>query len=285
MRLCRFDGNRLGVVEGDSLRDVTAVTEALPSLRWPLPPGDLLIANLPALLPRIAAMAAGAPVLPLAGVRIESPVANPNKIIAAPVNYQKHIDESRADAGINFGSDVKAIDHYGVFLKANSSLNGPSVEVPVTRPERRTDHEIELAVIVGAGGYRIPEASALDHVAGYAIGLDMTIRGTEDRSYRKSLDGFTVLGPWLVTPDEVPDPDNLDFRIRVGGQTRQDSNTRYLIFGVRKLIAYASAAYTLYPGDIILTGTPEGVGPVMPGDSMQCWIERIGEMTVGVRAG
>jgi len=285
MKLCRFDGNRLGVVEGEVLRDVTAVTDALPALRWPLPPGDLLIAQLPALLPRIAELAATAPAVPLAGVRLDSPVANPNKIIAAPVNYHKHIEESRADPGIHFGSDVKAIDHYGLFLKANSSLVGPSAGVPITRPDRRTDHEIELAVIIGQGGYRIPEERALAHVAGYAIGLDMTIRGTEDRSYRKSFDGFTVLGPWLVTPEEVPDPDNLDFRLEVGGEVRQQSNTRHLIFGVRKLIAFASAAYTLFPGDILLTGTPEGVGPVKPGDVMRCWIERIGEMTVAVRAG
>lgn len=285
MKLCRFDGNRLGVVQGEVLRDVTAVTDALPALRWPLPPGDLLIAQLPALLPRIAELAATAPAVPLAGVRLDSPVANPNKIIAAPVNYHKHIEESRADPGIHFGSDVKAIDHYGLFLKANSSLVGPSAGVPITRPDRRTDHEIELAVIIGQGGYRIPEERALAHVAGYAIGLDMTIRGTEDRSYRKSFDGFTVLGPWLVTPEEVPDPDDLDFRLEVGGEVRQQSNTRHLIFGVRKLIAFASAAYTLFPGDILLTGTPEGVGPVKPGDVMRCWIERIGEMTVAVRAG
>jgi 2-keto-4-pentenoate hydratase/2-oxohepta-3-ene-1,7-dioic acid hydratase in catechol pathway len=285
MKLCRYNGNRLGVVEGEVLRDVTAVTESLPALRWPLPPGDLLIAQLPALLPRIADLATTAPVVPLAGVRLDSPVANPNKIIAAPVNYHKHIEESRADPGIHFGSDVKAIDHYGLFLKANSSLVGPSAGVPITRPDRRTDHEIELAVIIGQGGYRIPEDRALEHVAGYAIGLDMTIRGTEDRSYRKSLDGFTVLGPWLVTPEEVPDPDNLDVRLEVGGEVRQQSNTRHLIFGVRKLIAFASAAYTLFPGDILFTGTPEGVGPVKPGDVMRCWIERIGEMTVAVRAG
>lgn len=285
MKLCRFDGNRLGVVQGEVLRDVTAVTDALPALRWPLPPGDLLIAQLPVLLPRIAELAATAPAVPLAGVRLDSPVANPNKIIAAPVNYHKHIEESRADPGIHFGSDVKAIDHYGLFLKANSSLVGPSAGVPITRPDRRTDHEIELAVIIGQGGYRIPEERALAHVAGYAIGLDMTIRGTEDRSYRKSFDGFTVLGPWLVTPEEVPDPDDLDFRLEVGGEVRQQSNTRHLIFGVRKLIAFASAAYTLFPGDILLTGTPEGVGPVKPGDVMRCWIERIGEMTVAVRAG
>lgn len=285
MRICRFDGSRVGVVEGDVVRDVTHVLEALPAVRWPFPPGDQFLAALSALRPRIEEAARTAPALPLAGVRLESPVANPGKIVAAPVNYMKHVEESRADPGINYGSDVKTIDHYGLFLKATSSLRGPEAGVPIARPDRRIDHEIELALVIGTGGYRIPEDRALDHVAGYCIGLDMTVRGPEDRSYRKSLDGFTVLGPWLVTPDEVPDPDALGFRLRVGDETRQESNTRYLIFGVRRLIAYASEAYTLYPGDVILTGTPEGVGPVRPGDSMHCRIDRIGEMTVRVHAG
>lgn len=280
MKICRFDGNRLGVVEGDQVRDVTHVLDALPAVRWPFPPGDQFFAAFSALRPRIEDAVRTAPTLPLAGVRLESPVANPNKIIAAPVNYMKHLDESRADPGIHHGNDVKTIDTYGLFLKANSSLQGPAAGVPISRPERRIDHEIELALVIGTGGYAIPRERALDHVAGYAIGLDMTVRGPEDRSYRKSLDGFTVLGPWLVTADEIPDPDTLDFRLKVNDEVRQDTNTRYLIFDVRKLIVYASAAYTLYPGDVILTGTPEGVGPVGPGDVMHCWIDRIGEMSV-----
>jgi 2,4-diketo-3-deoxy-L-fuconate hydrolase len=225
---------------------------------------------------------ATAPRRRLADVKLESPVANPSKIIAAPVNYMKHVEEARADAGINFGTDIKTIDHYGLFLKSNTSLIGPGSAVRLPALERRMDHEIELALVIGKEGYRIPEHEALEHVAGYAVALDMVIRGTEDRSWRKSYDTFSVLGPWLTTPEEVKDPNNLDFWIKVNGETRQASNTKYLIFGLARLISYASQAYRLYPGDIIMTGTPEGVGPVAPGDIMQCWIDQVGEMKVAV---
>ena len=149
--------------------------------------------------------------------------------------------------------------------------------------DRRIDHEIELALVIGKQGFRISEDQALSHVAGYMIGLDMTIRGTEDRSFRKSLDTFAVFGPYVVTADEIGDPGHLNFELKVNQQTRQKANTAQLIWNVQKLIAYASQAYTLYPGDIIMTGTPEGVAPVMPGDTMHAWFEGIGEMTVAVR--
>jgi 2,4-didehydro-3-deoxy-L-rhamnonate hydrolase len=282
MRLCRFDENRLGLVLGHEVADVSAALELLPSVRWPLPYGDLLIANLDKVRRRVETLADSAPRKRLDQVKLESPVANPSKIIAAPVNYMKHVEEARADAGINFGADIKTIDHYGLFLKSNTSLIGPGDPVRLPAIERRMDHEIELAAIIGREGYRIPEARALDHVAGYAVSLDMVVRGTEDRSWRKSYDTFSVLGPWLTTADEVKNPNNLDFRIKVNGETRQESNTKYLIFGLAKLISYASQAYRLYPGDIIMTGTPEGVGPVSPGDVMDCWIDQVGDMQVAV---
>jgi len=143
---------------------------------------------------------------------------------------------------------------------------------------------VELAVVIGREGSRIPRASALAHVAGYSIGLDITIRGSEDRSFRKSPDGFSVLGPWLVTSDEIPEPGSLDLEISVNGAQRQKSNTRYLILGVPELIELASSFYTLYPGDVIYTGTPEGVSPIEPGDEIVATIERIGTMRVAVRA-
>lgn len=282
MRLCRFDENRLGLVTGNELADVSAALDLLPPARWPLPHGDLLIANLGNVRQRVEELAASAPRRRIDQVKLESPVANPSKIIAAPVNYMKHIEEARADAGINFGTDIKTIDHYGLFLKSNTSLIGPGDPVRLPALERRMDHEIELALVIGKEGYRIPEARALDYVAGYAVSLDMVIRGTEDRSWRKSYDTFSVLGPWLTTADEVKNPGNLDFRIKVNGEIRQESNTKYLIFGLAKLISYASQAYRLYPGDIIMTGTPEGVGPVAPGDIMDCWIDQVGEMKVAV---
>jgi 2,4-didehydro-3-deoxy-L-rhamnonate hydrolase len=282
MRICRFAENRLGLVEDDTVFDVTAALDVLPDCRWPLPQGDLLVAQLPRVLERVRSVQLGATKLPLADVALLSPVANPSKIIAAPVNYMKHLEEARADAGINFGADIKTIDHYGLFLKSSTSLIGAGQPVRLPDLDRRMDHEVELAVVIGREGIRISQASAMDYVAGYSIALDMSIRGSEDRSWRKSFDTFSVLGPWLVTKDEIPDPGNLDLSISVNGNLRQSSNTRALIFNIPKLISFASIAYRLYPGDIIMTGTPEGVGPVGPGDVMECSVAGIGRMSVRV---
>lgn len=282
MRFCRFDDDRLGVVIDDLVHDVTPVLNRLPPVRWPVPRGDHFFNHLAALRPEMEARARAVPGRPVSQVKLLSPVANPGKIIAAPVNYQLHLDESRADRQINFGGQVKTIDDYGVFLKATSSLIGAGEEVVADWPDRRIDHEIELALVIGRKAFRVSEAEALDHVAGYMIGLDMTIRGTEDRSFRKSLDTFTVLGPWVVTADEIGDPGTLEFEIAVDGEPRQKSNTGLLIWNVQKLIAYASKAYTLYPGDVIMTGTPEGVAPVLPGNVMHARIDRIGQMSVRV---
>ncbi|HEY6643876.1 fumarylacetoacetate hydrolase family protein [Povalibacter sp.] len=282
MRLCRFDQHRLGVVLGDSVADVSAVLDTLPSLRWPLPAGDQLIANLARLRPLIEQTLEHAPRRALADCHLDSPVANPTKIIGAPVNYQKHIDEARADRQINVGNDVRTIDYYGLFLKANSSLVGQASGVTLPFADRRHDHEGELAVIIGRECRGIIAAQALDHVAGYSVALDMTVRGSEDRSFRKSPDTYSVLGPWLVTRDEIADPGDLELWLQVNGVDRQRTNTRHLIYDVPQLIEYAAAQYTLYPGDIIMTGTPEGVGPVVPGDVIEAGIGGIGALRVTV---
>jgi 2-keto-4-pentenoate hydratase/2-oxohepta-3-ene-1,7-dioic acid hydratase in catechol pathway len=112
----------------------------------------------------------------------------------------------------------------------------------------------------------------------------MTIRGPEDRSFRKSIDSYTVLGPWVVTADEGLNPDQVDIQIDVNGQTRQNSNTSDMVMGVAELIEFASSFYTLEPGDVLMTGTPQGVGPVRPGDVMVAKGSGLGEMTVHVRA-
>jgi 2-keto-4-pentenoate hydratase/2-oxohepta-3-ene-1,7-dioic acid hydratase in catechol pathway len=283
MRFCRFNHDRLGVVKGTQVHDVTEALQSLPPLHWPTPPGDHFFNHFEALRPHMQVLADSVPGVPIAAVSLLSPVANPGKIIAAPVNYQLHLDESRADNAINFGTEVKTIADYGLFLKAGSAMIGAGQAVVADWADRRIDHEIELALVIGKQGFQITEDQALSHVAGYMIGLDMTIRGTEDRSFRKSLDTFAVFGPYVVTADEIVDPGHLDFELKVNQQTRQKANTAQLIWNVQKLIAYASQAYTLYPGDIIMTGTPEGVAPVLPGDSMHAWIECIGEMSVAVR--
>ena len=284
MKLCRYDNDRLGLVEGDQVRDVSAALDVLPALRWPLPPGDPLIAGFERLRPAIAAAAAQATPRPLAGVALKSPIANPNKLIGAPINYNDHVEESRKDQGIAHGREIKTIGDWGLFLKANSALVGPSEGVALRFTDRRNDHEAELAVIIGTGGSNIAKRDAFAHVFGYAIGLDMTVRGTELPSFRKSIDSYAVLGPWLVTKDEIADPDALEFALWVNGELRQKSNTRYLVYGVARLIEYASAFYTLYPGDVIYTGTPSGVSPVKPGDVMRLEMQGIGAMEVAVRA-
>ena len=283
MKVCRFDANRLGVVEGDSVADVTEALHAIPPLPYPPPRGDPLLLHFDAVCVAATALLPQARRLPLGSVRLLSPVVAPPRIIAAPVNYLLHQAEANADGGVNFVKDVKTIAEYGLFLKSSSALVGPAQGVKIDFPNRRNDHEIELVAVIGREGRDIARDRALDYIAGYAIGLDMTLRGPEDRSLRKSLDTFAVLGPWLTTRDEVPDPNDLRLSLDVNGESRQNASTRDLIFNVQRLVEYASSFYRLYPGDLIYTGTPEGVGPVVPGDIMSCRIDRLGSMQVAVR--
>ena len=277
MKLCRFDGDRLGVVQADEVLDVTRALAEIPAQRWPIAQGDPLMLNWERVMTAVAALLPGAPRRPLGSVKLLSPVPNPSKIIGAPINYADHIEESNKDPGIAHGrTNIKHIGDWGLFLKANSSLIGAGEEIRLRFPDRRNDHEVELAVIIGRQGNRISKANALDHVWGYAIGLDMTVRGPELQCFRKSVDTYSVLGPWIVSKDEIADPNKLDLSIRVNGEVRQQSNTRFLVYDVQRLIEYASSTYTLYPGDIIMTGTPAGVGPVKPGDVLTAQIESIG---------
>ena len=260
MKLCRFDHNRLGLVDGEHIADVTSALDVIPSTRYPLPCADLLILHLDAVRAAVIELLPKAPRLPLGAVRLLSPVANPPRIIAAPVNYLRHQAEASADGGVNFATDVKTIRDYGLFLKSSTSLVGASEGVMLDFPQRRNDHEIELVAVIGREGRHIPRAHALEYIAGYAIGLDMTVRGPEDRSLRKSPDSFSVLGPWLTTRDEVPDPNDLRMSLLVNGVVRQRNNTSDMIFPVDLILSHLSQFMTLLPGDVIVTGTPEGVG-------------------------
>jgi 2-keto-4-pentenoate hydratase/2-oxohepta-3-ene-1,7-dioic acid hydratase in catechol pathway len=286
MRFCRFDDGRLGVVEGDIVKDVTAALDTLPQYSYPLPQHDVFIANLDAVAARARTLTKDAPAVPLDRVTLLSPVANPGKIVAAPVNYQKHLNEVRENPQLhgNNPGHTFTIQSAGLFLKATSSLVGPGQGIVVRCAKRRTDHEVELAVVIGRTASRVKRDEALKYVAGYSIGLDISIRGSEDRSFRKSPDSYSVLGPWLVTADEIPDPGVLDLQITVNGQLRQQSNTKYMILGVPELIEMASAFYTLQPGDLLFTGTPEGVSPIEAGDHIVATIDRIGTMSVATRA-
>jgi 2-keto-4-pentenoate hydratase/2-oxohepta-3-ene-1,7-dioic acid hydratase in catechol pathway len=282
MKICRFNDDRIGLVQDDAVYDVTSVIAELGTFTYPLPRFDPFVARLAALKPRIQALAKSAASIAVSEARLLSPVANPGKIIAAPVNYTKHLQEALADKGIHHGNLVNEIHKAGMFLKATSAVVGPGEGVKLVHTDRRNDHEVELAVIVGKTAKNVSPSEAPACIAGYCIGLDMTIRGPEERSFRKSPDSYCVLGPWLVTADEVVDAGSLQLSIAVNDQIRQEANTSGLIVKVPELVAWASSFYTLHPGDVLLTGTPQGVGPVKPGDTMLAKIERIGSMHIRV---
>ncbi len=284
MRICWFNDNRLGLVKAGRVFDVSKVLEKLPKPTYPAAKGgDPLIANLSALRGDIEAAATGAG-LAIETVKFLSPVAAPTKIIGTPTNYTDHIAEANQQRAVFTGRYSGSIEEQGLFLKANSALIGAGESVKLRFPERRTDHEMELGLIIGKRASNIREEDALSYVAGYAIALDMVVRGSQDRSMRKSIDTYAVLGPWLVTADEIADPSNLDFSLAVNGEVKQKSNTKNMIMGLKRQIAFAAEYYTLLPGDIIMTGTCAGVSQVKPGDVMHCEIETIGAMDVRVGA-
>ncbi len=285
MKLCRFDDDRLGVVVDNKIHDVTAAQDEIRAAYPYAMKGDAIIASLPEWRGKIEDMAAKAEARPVAQVDLLAPVARPSKTMAAPVNYHAHHAEMQADKAIpSTRPKGSGIGDQGIFLKSNSAVVGPSEGVSLRFPDRRSDQEVEFVIIIGKQGTDIHQDDALDYIAGYTLGLDMSLRGPEDRSFRKSIDGHAVLGPWMVTADEVPDPDNVSFKGFVNDELRQDAHTKDLIYGIRRLIEFASSFYTIYPGDVYYTGSPAGVGQVYPGDVIHAECGLIGPFDIDVRA-
>jgi 2,4-didehydro-3-deoxy-L-rhamnonate hydrolase len=274
MKICRFlrkddpdQRPRLGLMEGQRIRDISGIADALPSLRWPLPPGDQFIAHLPTLRPRIAEAAETAAECDREDVILLSPIANPGKIICGAGNWKHH--------GAPLGT-------MGFMFKATSALAGPGEGVRIAWPHRNTLHEPELAIIIGQQCRSVSVAEALSVVAGYTGALDMTMqREQEDYAFCKSFDSYGVFGPCLVTPDEIADPSALSYRFHVNGELRGERAFADLTGSPAELIAFASSAMTLYPGDLILSGAAD-VAPVVAGDVMTLDIPGIGEMRVAV---
>lgn len=279
MKLAVYDDYRIGVVENNSVYDVTDVAPA--GLRDLHVHMNWVIGNWAQALPRIEKLRREATAKPLADVRLLPPSPCPSHIFAAPANYQKHIGELGART-----VSRKTTRENGFFLKAPGSLAGPADGIRLPRGSRRRfDHESELAVIIGRRARNVPRSEALKHVFGYSCLVDATMRiepGTheEERSMRKSFETFTPMGPFLVTADEVGDPQALNNRLWVNGKLRQEANTKDMIVGVAELIELISSVLPLNPGDVVASGTPEGVGPVNPGDRVKIAIDRVGEMVL-----
>jgi 2,4-diketo-3-deoxy-L-fuconate hydrolase len=194
------------------------------------------------------------PLLP-AGTRIGVPVNGVRQFLAIGLNYKKHAQE----AGLEL--PVEPV----LFTKAITSLAGPNDEITLPEGSLQADWEVELGIVIGSLAQRVARADALSHVAGYVLANDVSERDWQMKrggqwSKGKSFDGFGPIGPWLVTTDELPDPQRIDIALSVNGERRQQSSTADMIFSVAEIVSYLSQFMTLLPGDVILTGTPAGVG-------------------------
>jgi 2-keto-4-pentenoate hydratase/2-oxohepta-3-ene-1,7-dioic acid hydratase in catechol pathway len=287
MKIAVYDDFRIGVIEGDWLHPIDHLLpsdlDIVPEMRinWLAGHADVLhgdTAN------RLRDASSAHPPVPLAGLRLLPCSPAPRHVFALPGNYREHLGE----IGAMTVSGKRSANEMGFFLKAPGSLvgAGDAIELPAGSL-RRFDHECELAVIVGSHAFEVPAERAPDVIFGYACAIDLTMRidpgnREEDRSMRKSFATFTPLGPYLVTADEVGDPHNLRAGLSVNGEKRQSAHTGAMIVNVWQAIELISSVVPLSPGDVILTGTPAGVGPLRPGDDVEISIERVGSMRLPV---
>jgi 2-keto-4-pentenoate hydratase/2-oxohepta-3-ene-1,7-dioic acid hydratase in catechol pathway len=277
MRLARFhhgSTSRLGVVVDDQVNDLATSAPDLPT-----EPLGFLAAGTEALDTARRATESSPAWLPLADVRLLAPIPRPGKFVAVALNYRDHLEET--------GMEPPTFPTF--FTKQSTCVVGPGDDVEVPRVSDLVDYEGELAVVIGTRCRHVPAADALSVVAGYTIVNDVTVRDWQMKAptmmIGKSFDTHGPMGPWIVTADELPDPQVLGLRTLVNGEVLQDGNTKDMIFDVAAQIETLSTAMTLEPGDVISTGTPAGVGivrtpPVLlkPGDVVRIEIEGIGAL-------
>ena len=244
-------GPRPAVLAGDRYVDLVATDPRFPaSVRLLLSDPALLAAA------REAAGRRDAVSVPAADARLHAPVHDPQKIVCIGLNYRDHAAESK----------MPIPREPVLFSKFPSALVGHGEPIVVPKVSTKVDYEAELVIVIGKRGRHIPESAALDYVAGYSVGHDVSARDWQLEKdgkqwmVGKTFDTFAPVGPTLVTRDEVPDPHKLRIRLRLNGKTMQDSNTNQMIFSVAQLVAYLSVVFTLEPGDLIFTGTPPGIG-------------------------
>lgn len=255
MDLMRYDDGtgeaKCGLLKADRAHPLTDLV--------PDAPRDMVevITAWPDLRPRLAAADVSGPGLALSDLRLLRPVAAPQKVLAIGLNYADHVAEGAA-------LGVKPPEHQEWFCKQPTALNDPNGDVEVPLVSDKLDYEVELVVVIGRGGRHIPAETVQEHVFGYSVGNDFSIRDWQLRGSQwmlgKSFDTHAPWGPAIVTADELGDPHCLDIRCYVDGELRQSSNTKHLIFKVGDQIAELSKVMTLSPGDLLFTGTPSGVG-------------------------
>jgi 2-keto-4-pentenoate hydratase/2-oxohepta-3-ene-1,7-dioic acid hydratase in catechol pathway len=276
MKLLRFQSEgsaRLGALKDGGVVPLDALASEYPTMR-------AIIEGGPDALKRVARLVADSkPSLALSDVRLLAPVERPGKYLAIGLNYAKHVAESERVG-------VSAPKQQLWFNKQTTCVVGPYDDIDPGVTEK-LDYEVELGVVIGATAKYVSEADAKSHVFGYFVANDVSARDWQFHSptftIGKSFDTHGPIGPWIVTADEIPDPHALALRCLVNGEVRQESDTSQMIFNIWKQIAYLSTAFTLEPGDLIATGTPEGVGVGMdppkflhPGDVIRCEVDGVG---------
>lgn len=307
MKLAAFSTNGqpgIGIVAGEEILDLTAAWPSLVGEGDGPPPSTLveLLAR-DGLLTRLSRKVAGAPAIStrrhlLSRISLHAPLAHCGKLICAASNYAAHIAEAGQQAPLDRHSYTPWL-----FLKPATSIIGPGAPIPVPRSGQAIDWEVELAAVIGRPGKYIPVEQALRYVAGYTIVNDVSERRFQapvgrqmrewdkffDWQHGKWFDGFAPMGPYLVTADEIRDPQALTIELRLNGRVRQHDSTASMIYSVAELVAFASSIMTLQPGDVIATGTPQGVGSaagefLRPGDTIECEIEDLRILANPVRA-
>mgnify|MGYP005816520227 CR=1 FL=1 len=291
-----LDGARAGLLIDGQVHDVAALT----GRDGPVRIMDVLTAW-EAWKPLLAAARPGAEGLPLAAVTLHAPLGAPAQVYCAGANYRDHADAMAKANGTPLGPDPKEAGLKAwFFMKGVRALADPGATVALPPGARKVDWEAELAVVIGRTARQVPAARALDHVMGYAIGNDLSARDLGHRPgvpatspfamdwlAHKSFDGALPFGPWITPAAAVPAPQDLPIQLWVNETLRQDSNTRAMIFDIAEQIAHLSEKLTLYPGDVILTGTPAGTGNesqifLAPGDVIRIRIGALGELVTSM---
>ena len=292
MRICCYNESTPGLIDGDSIH---ALDEALASVMATRPGASMAevvdaLANHPFAASALNAARRREPI-PLASARLLAPVDNPPAIWAAAANYKAHQAEMEQRVGAYYRGSFPPDDLMAeIFLKPASSLIGPGGTVVLPKIARHVDFECELCAVIGRAARKVAAEQALDYVYGYTMCWDISVRDPwgkghhNTRNIRKGFDTFCGLGPWIVTRDEIREPQDLRINVEQNGALVMQAHTADMINGLRDLIRFLSSVTTLKPGTLVTTGTPAGVSKLADGDHLKGTIEGIGTMELNVRA-
>ncbi len=293
MKICRYNTGDAGLIEGDSIYPLGDALAATGVVRAGATMAEIIdaLANQSGAAAGLAAARSGKS-LTLASAKLRAPIINPPAIWAAAANYRAHQAEMKVRVGAYDRTQLSADDLMAeVFLKPASSIIGPSGTVILPKISKHVDFECELCAVIGKTARNVSAEQALDYVFGYTLCWDISIRDPwgvggrhNTRNIRKGFDTFCGVGPWIVSKDEIREPQDVRITVEQNGKTVMQAHTGDMINGLRDLIRFLSSVTTLQPGTLITTGTPAGVSKLAPGDHLKGTIDGVGTMELNVEA-